>query len=79
MPDRRMRPISLSSLRALASALAVMAAGWVAAAGEPRHANAMHGEPALGPDFKAFAYVNPHAPKGGTLVQGGREPADARL
>jgi peptide/nickel transport system substrate-binding protein len=30
----------------------------------------MNGEPALGPDFKAFAYVNPDAPKGGTLVQG---------
>ena len=30
----------------------------------------MHGEPALGPDFKAFPYVNPDAPKGGTLVQG---------
>lgn len=65
-----MRPIILSFLRALAGALAMLAAGWVAAAGEPRHAIAMHGEPALGPDFKAFPYVNPDAPKGGTLVQG---------
>src|SRR4029077_17407145 len=55
---------------AIACALAV-AAGWAAAAAaEPRHAIAMQGEPALGPDFKAFPYVNPDAPKGGTLVQG---------
>jgi peptide/nickel transport system substrate-binding protein len=40
------------------------------ATGEPRHAIAMHGEPALPPDFKAFGYVNPAAPKGGRLVQG---------
>jgi peptide/nickel transport system substrate-binding protein len=65
-----MRPIILSFFRVLACALAMAAAGGAAAAGEPRHAIAMHGEPALGPDFKAFAYVNPAAPKGGTLVQG---------
>jgi peptide/nickel transport system substrate-binding protein len=65
-----MRPITLSFLRALGCALGMVATGWAAAAGEPRHAIAMHGEPALGPDFKAFAYVNPDAPKGGTLVQG---------
>src|SRR3546814_16007751 len=28
----------------------------------------MHGEPAYGPDFKHFDYVNPNAPKGGTLI-----------
>lgn len=33
----------------------------------PRHAVAMHGEPAYGPDFTQFNYVNPDAPKGGTL------------
>jgi peptide/nickel transport system substrate-binding protein len=65
-----MRPITLSFLRASGCALAIVAAGWAAAAGEPRHAIAMNGEPALGPDFKTFAYVNPDAPKGGTLVQG---------
>ena len=67
-----MRPIVLSFARALAWAFVLVAAGWpmVAAAAEPRHAIAMHGEPALGPDFKAFPYVNPDAPKGGTLVQG---------
>src|SRR3546814_3376874 len=28
----------------------------------------MHGETAYGPDFKHFDYVNPNAPKGGTLI-----------
>jgi len=37
---------------------------------EPRHAIAMHGEPALPADFSHFRYVNPDAPKGGRLVQG---------
>ena len=37
---------------------------------EPRHAIAMHGEPALPADFSHFHYVNPDAPKGGRLVQG---------
>jgi microcin C transport system substrate-binding protein len=32
------------------------------------HAIAMHGEPKYGPDFTHFDYVNPDAPKGGTLV-----------
>jgi microcin C transport system substrate-binding protein len=31
------------------------------------HAVAMHGEPAYGPGFAHFDYVNPNAPKGGTL------------
>jgi peptide/nickel transport system substrate-binding protein len=30
----------------------------------------MHGEPALGPDFTAFRYANPDAPKGGRLTHG---------
>jgi len=64
-----MRPIPLSFLRAFAGALAMAAASGMAAA-EPRHAIAMHGEPALAPGFRAFPYVNPDAPKGGTLVQG---------
>jgi ABC-type oligopeptide transport system substrate-binding subunit len=40
------------------------------AAAEPRHAIAMHGEPALPEGFTAFPYVNPDAPKGGRLVRG---------
>ncbi|NUB11875.1 ABC transporter substrate-binding protein, partial [Azospirillum brasilense] len=35
----------------------------------PSHAIAMHGDPAYPPDFAHFAYVNPDAPKGGTLRQ----------
>ncbi|MFP3942960.1 MAG: extracellular solute-binding protein, partial [Alphaproteobacteria bacterium] len=36
----------------------------------PKHAIAMHGEPALGPDFEHLDYANPDAPKGGKLVMG---------
>jgi peptide/nickel transport system substrate-binding protein len=39
----------------------------------PRHAIAMHGEPALAADFQHLPYVNPEAPKGGRIdyaVQG---------
>jgi peptide/nickel transport system substrate-binding protein len=74
MPNPPVRPTTSSFARVLACALAgalLSAAVWpVAAPAEPRHAIAMHGEPALGPDFKAFPYVNPDAPKGGMLVQG---------
>lgn len=34
------------------------------------HAIAMQGEPKYGADFKRFDYVNPNAPKGGTIVSG---------
>lgn len=34
------------------------------------HALAMHGAPALPPDFKHMPYANPDAPKGGRLVEG---------
>ena len=33
----------------------------------PRHGIAMHGDPKYGPDFTHFEYVNPDAPKGGTV------------
>jgi len=33
----------------------------------PVHGIAMHGAPKYGPDFKHFDYVNPNAPKGGTV------------
>ena len=35
------------------------------AATEISHAIALHGQPALGANFSAFAYANPNAPKGG--------------
>jgi peptide/nickel transport system substrate-binding protein len=60
--------------RAVATLL--VAGGLIAAAAgapclaAPKHAIAMHGEPALPPDFTAFPYVNPHAPKGGQFTKG---------
>lgn len=41
-----------------------------AVAAEPRHGIAMHGDPALPPDFRHFTYVNPDAPKGGRITYG---------
>src|SRR5918993_3446284 len=41
-----------------------------AAAGQARHAIAMHGEPAMPEGFRHFPYVNPDAPKGGRFVHG---------
>ena len=37
------------------------------AAGRPAHGLAMHGDLKYGPGFKNFDYVNPSAPKGGTV------------
>ncbi len=37
---------------------------------QPRHGIAMHGEPALPPDFQNLPYVNRNAPKGGKLSLG---------
>ncbi len=37
---------------------------------QPAHGIAMHGEPALPPDFAHFPYVNPDAPKGGSITYG---------
>jgi len=37
---------------------------------EPTHGVAMHGAPKYGPDFTHFDYVNPDAPKGGTVKLG---------
>ena len=35
---------------------------------EPKYAIAMQGEPALPPDYTHFSYVNPDAPKGGSIT-----------
>ncbi len=55
----------------VAGMLAMLLSGLVfAQTGQPApavHAIAMHGVPKYGPDFKYFDYVNPTAPKGGTL------------
>ncbi len=47
----------------------LLVGGPAGAAAEPRHAIAMHGEPAMASGFSAFPYVNPAAAKGGRLVQ----------
>ena len=58
------------TIRPLAFAL-VMTVGALATAqavrAEPRHGIAMHGAPKYAPDFKHFDYVNPEAPKGGSI------------
>ncbi len=51
---------------AIGLSLAVGCGGGVASA-EPRHAIAMHGEPALPADFASLPYANPDAPKGGAI------------
>jgi peptide/nickel transport system substrate-binding protein len=51
----------------LCAALLAVAATAGAEIGEPVGAIAMHGEPALRPDFAHLPYVNPDAPKGGRL------------
>jgi len=57
-------------LRLLLAALLFLPVLANAAASQPRHAIAMHGEPAMPEGFATFPYVNPDAPKGGRRVQG---------
>ena len=57
------------TLAALTAALALVAHALPARA-EPVHGIAMHGEPALAPDFAHLPYVNPDAPKGGAITYG---------
>ena len=52
---------------AAAALLAALALGTAQAAAEPAHGIAMHGAPKYAPDFQRLDYVNPDAPKGGTL------------
>jgi peptide/nickel transport system substrate-binding protein len=58
-----------SSRRVFGAIAALVFAAVSAAAGEPRHAIAMHGEPAYADGFSHFRYVNQDAPKGGRLIQ----------
>ena len=61
------------ALRAFAAAVAIISAAMTppgALAAGPQHAIAMHGAPAMPPDFTAMPYVKSDAPKGGRLVQG---------
>jgi peptide/nickel transport system substrate-binding protein len=59
-------PVSLM-LTGLAAALCASASTAIA---EPRHAIAMHGQPLYPRDFKAFAYIDPSAPKSGRITYG---------
>jgi peptide/nickel transport system substrate-binding protein len=52
---------------AAAAALFTASAAAVTATSEPQHGIAMHGEPALPPDFDHLPYANPDAPQGGRI------------
>ena len=54
---------------AIFTAIAVLTAAMPSAADEPApaHGLAMHGDLKYGPDFAHFDYVNPEAPKGGSI------------
>src|SRR5580765_6689649 len=52
----------------LIAALSFLTLSLQPAASEPKHAIAMHGEPALSADYTHFNYVNPDAPKGGSIT-----------
>ena len=57
----------MRSITALALSLGMAAMPALADDPKPVHGIAMHGQPKYGPDFKHFDYVNPAAPKGGTV------------
>lgn len=59
---------SLAISCAMALLPLALADGALAQSAEPVHGAAMHGEPKYGPDFTHFDYVDPDAPKGGTLA-----------
>ena len=64
----------------LVAALLALAIPVLPAQGETvfkAHAIAMHGEPKYGPDFPHFDYVNPYAPRGGSLRTGARGTFDS--
>ncbi|KUP92568.1 extracellular solute-binding protein [Tritonibacter horizontis] len=64
-----MRLVFFSRIRLAACGIALLA-GVSSATAESSHGIAMYGVPALPPGFTALPYVNPDAPKGGTIVFG---------
>ncbi|CAN0006116.1 unnamed protein product [Discosporangium mesarthrocarpum] len=68
----------LATLAAIAT-MGVLQPAALAADGSdgPAHGFAMHGKPALPADFTHFPYVNPDAPKGGTMVREGSGTFDS--
>ncbi len=67
---QRVLPRASAAVIALVIIGMVPAGTGVVAALRPVHALAMHGTPKYGPQFTYFDYVNPDAPKGGTLRLG---------
>jgi peptide/nickel transport system substrate-binding protein len=61
----------------LVSAMLGLAAGAISSVAEPMHGIAMHGEPALPPDYDHFSYANPDAPRDGSVVYGVRGTFDS--
>jgi len=53
----------------VAAFLALSGVGGADPEPQPRHAISMQGEPRYPPDFKHVDYVDPDAPKGGTLIE----------
>ncbi len=60
----------LASITVLLAVTALADTAHAIVRGKPVHGLALYGEPKYGPDFEHFEYVNPNAPKGGTLTRG---------
>jgi microcin C transport system substrate-binding protein len=74
MPSRRRLVVGALGLAAAPVLPRIAAANTVPAAAAPAapsHGIAMHGRPKYGPGFQHFDYVNPNAPKGGSLYLAG--------
>lgn len=56
-----------SGLKAIAATVILLLASGAASADEKHHAASLIGTPKYGPDFKQFEYVNPDAPRGGSV------------
>jgi peptide/nickel transport system substrate-binding protein len=67
-PNRALPERIVSMLRVILPIAFTLFCGAVAAA--PLHGIAMHGQPALPPDYKHFSYVNPDVKKGGRITYG---------
>ncbi len=59
----------MKQIRSLLSVFALLLVFTQAAIAAPKHGIAMHGEPALPPDYQSLPFANPDAPQGGTLKQ----------
>ncbi len=69
IPERKM-------IRKALALLVLLCLSFPALAQSPAHGIAMHGDMKYAPDFTHFNYVNPDAPKGGTLRMAGAETFD---